>query len=476
MKWHLKGEPKAVQVKALELLEQRVDNEGLEGYGLWMEQGLAKTTTTLNRFLELYLSDRMDTLFIVAKRPLRHNWVDEAKKWGYNIPFTVYETGGWVGPMPAPGKPRTLVGYYQNIHLDRSYNDYMAAITSSGKVLLVGDESQVIKGPYSKYTKKFFDINTMANSRMLLSGTPQTQSPLDWWSQLRILRAIRGVSAKHFELKYCEKGGFMGKQTLGVNKYNLHELQEIISNHGFIAHKKDWAADLPDKDWNTIRLDMTSEQIKHYRTMELEFYAELDRDNIITANMVISSLMKLQQISSGFIISENGQYLPIIDPIKIPKIIAIKELIEQSETKLLVFTHFKYSTKLLANVLKEYDPCILEGGMEGDKVQQEVRKFNNSKSKIMVAQVSVGSSGHTLLGNEDMPCYTTIFYENSFSLESRSQAEDRNHRFGQIWPVTYYDFVSSKIEERVINALQKKKQLVKDVVDFIKTKPEINHD
>jgi len=329
----------------------------------------------------------------------------------------------------------------------------------------------MVKGYNSKYTKAAFDMNMFATRRLLLSGTPQSQSPMDWWSQLRLIKAIRGVSPPQFKATYCKLGGYMGKQIKGVNEDKLPELQKLISDNGFIASKKDWAADLPDKSWETVNLDMPDDLIKHYRTMELDFYAELGDDDLVTANMVVSALLKLQQISSGFILKENGEAINLIDPKNAPKMVFLKDMVDQSESKIIIFTHFKHSTKLIKEMLAEYTPCVIEGGMQGEDLQKEVRRFNSSKIKVMIAQASVGSEGHTILGNPDMGCYTTIFYENSFSLVTRMQAEDRNHRFGQKNAVTYFDFVSSKIEKKVIEALQKKRDLVETVIGIIRDKP-----
>jgi len=465
-RWHLKGEPKAVMRRAFELARPRTH------LGLWMEQGLAKTTTALNLFLDKHLSDEVDTLFVLTKKSLRYNWKDEAEKWGFNIPFTIRERDGWDGPMPAPGKPRVLVGYYENLHLESAFDAYMKAASQSGRVMMVADESQAIKNYASKPYQKFHELNMLCDHANLLSGTPQAQNPLDWWPQLRSLKAIKGVTPIQFKLKYCKMGGFKGKQIMGVNEDNLADLQRLISESGFVASKKDWAADLPDKTFETIRLEMPPELLKHYRSMELEFYAELSETEFVTANMVISALLKLQQISSGFIINENKKPIDIVKFTDIPKVQALKDLIEGSTSKIIVFTHFRYSTEALRTALSEYDPCALIGQMQGEDLQKEVRKFNEGKSRVMIAQVSVGGTGHTMLGNEGMPCHTTVFYENSFSLIARSQAEDRNHRFGQKNAVTYYDFVSSGVEQRIIDALQKKKDLVETVVGIIRDRPQ----
>ena len=71
-----------------------------------------------------------------------------------------------------------------------------------------------------------------------------------------------------------------------------------------------------------------------------------------------------------------------------------------------------------------------------------------------------------MLGTTNYPCFTTIFVENTYSLIDRTQAEDRNHRHGQVAEqVSYYDLVGSPIESNIIKALQGKSNLVKTVME-----------
>ena len=63
---------------------------------------------------------------------------------------------------------------------------------------------------------------------------------------------------------------------------------------------------------------------------------------------------------------------------------------------------------------------------------------------------------------------TTIFYSNSWSSTDRLQAEDRNHRIGQINKVTYHDLIVKKhIDHRLLNALKKKQSLANDFRDIL---------
>jgi hypothetical protein len=86
-----------------------------------------------------------------------------------------------------------------------------------------------------------------------------------------------------------------------------------------------------------------------------------------------------------------------------------------------------------------------------------------------VVQSATGSEGLTLLGGPgDDRCASSIFYENSYALGTRIQAEGRNHRYGQDKPVTYFDLTCSPIDRAIIKALQKKTDLIRSVMGAIR--------
>jgi SWI/SNF-related matrix-associated actin-dependent regulator 1 of chromatin subfamily A len=95
--------------------------------------------------------------------------------------------------------------------------------------------------------------------------------------------------------------------------------------------------------------------------------------------------------------------------------------------------------------------------------------FNDDPDvRVILLQVQASKFGHTLLGDQDNigdRCSTMIFYENSWSLDDRSQIEDRIHRMGQkASSCLYIDFVGSGMDEEIIGALQHKEDVYQAVM------------
>ena len=111
--------------------------------------------------------------------------------------------------------------------------------------------------------------------------------------------------------------------------------------------------------------------------------------------------------------------------------------------------------------------ALLKGNQNENLQTDNKLLFNKGNANVMIAQLTAGKYGHTLLGTKENPCHTTIFYENNYDLDARVQAEARNHRHGQNYPVTYIDMIGTKLDKKIIGALQKKLSMALTIIDSI---------
>ena len=258
----------------------------------------------------------------------------------------------------------------------------------------------------------------------------------------------------------------MGRQVVGIRDDTREELQGIIDGASFRALKKDWL-DLPAKNYAERHIKMTPPQEKLYKQMADEMIILLEAGVTVEANMVISQLIKLQQIASGFIMDNTGHPRLLVDPDINPRMAEVEDILEGVSGKVLIFATYLESIRLLHKRLsKRWRGGTLVGG-DAAASAEAVRKFNSDPShKYLLAQTDTGGIGHTMLGTREARCATTIFFENNFRFGARAQAEDRNHRIGQDAPcVTYVDFISSPVDRHVIRSLQTKKDLITSLVD-----------
>jgi len=431
------------------------------GFAHFMEQGLGKTLVTLVEFNHLKKQNKVDCLIIVCPNSLKSNWKNEIRDWKFD-----YNVGLWPNhdPRKEPFREVFVINYEATIAGGGfAVEEYLY----NHRCMLVYDESSKIKSHAAKISKKAILFSKYAAYCRILSGTPMSQSVMDLWPQLRFIGELSGVNPYAFRNKYAVMGGYMGKQITGFK--NEEELHKLLDSCSFRAKKHDWLDTLPDKLPPVTRdIVMTNEQKIVYKEMRDNFVAQINGIGI-SSPQVITQMERLSQICRGFIYDEEGKAVELVPPSKNPAIKVLDEVLEQTVGKVIVVTVHKYITETLITL---YDDCAyIKGDMTIEEVDEQKRKFNNDPlCRKIICQTSAAAYGHTLLGGTgDDRCSTTVFFENQYSLEKRQQMEDRNHRIGQDKGVLCIDFISSETDRRAIRALQKKENVVKIIVDAVRS-------
>lgn len=449
MTWPFEMPPLPVQQKALEMADKSTS------FAYFMDPGTGKTGTVMAEFTALERDGVVDLLLVICPNNLRANWKSEAEKMGFEYEVSIY-------PEPAPTKGMWVVNYEKVIS---NAFDVVHKETKNRKFYGVCDESHRIKNFKSKTAKAVIFLFDFATVKRVMSGTPMANNVVDLWSQLRAINKHGNHRSPYtFRNRYGVMGGWMGKQVIGTQRED--ELKDLLGYCSFRAKKKEWMASLPPKAYYTLGYDMNATQKKAYNSIMKDKLLIFDDGKEVSAQMVITALMKMQQITSGFTIDDEGGVVDLCSD-KNPKIDAVKDAMEDIVGKVIVFAHYRHTINMLEKGLKGHNPLVIRGGMDKDDVSAIVNSFNNQDDhKIIIAQTATAKEGLTLLGTTNYPCFTTIFVENTYSLIDRTQAEDRNHRHGQVAEqVSYYDLVGSPIESKIIKALQSKSNLVKTVME-----------
>jgi hypothetical protein len=76
------------------------------------------------------------------------------------------------------------------------------------------------------------------------------------------------------------------------------------------------------------------------------------------------------------------------------------------------------------------------------------------------------------LPNREDHCSSQIFFENTYSLDDRSQIEDRSHRYGQLGEVmSYFDLIGTSLDRSAVKALQRKEDIFQAIFQLIGRRP-----
>jgi hypothetical protein len=200
-----------------------------------------------------------------------------------------------------------------------------------------------------------------------------------------------------------------------------------------------------------------------YKSMEDDFVLWLNDSENVAVDAFITKYIKLAQIQSGFIIKEDGSIEELVAPEDNPRFNLVKEIVEDVNGKVVIPYVHRYTLGLLQRALVDYHPAHIMGGMKPEEIQAEKDKFNNDTAcRVILVQSRAGKYGHTLLGGTDAydKCSTMVFAENSYSLDDRSQIEDRIHRHGQTADsCLYIDVWGTRLDHKITMALQAKENI-----------------
>jgi SNF2 family DNA or RNA helicase len=443
------------------------------GVGWFLEQGLGKSLCALTEFKWYQEDGYADRMIVVCPNSFKLGWQDEVEKHGFSFDIHIFQTSkkpkaaAFVNAQERVRPPMFVINY-EALRRPNVLNA-LCIWAKRGKTYFAIDESIQIKSPGAQQTKAVHKLALLCPFVRILTGRPQTQGPHDLWGQLQAIGLYRNRNFIAFRGTFCVMGGWNDKEVVAAK--NEHILAASMAPVVFQAKKKDWAT-LPRKDFTIRDYQMSPEQLRQYISMEEEFLLAIE-SGYVTVDVAIAKYAKLAQIQTGFIYDDQMTIHELVKPQDNPRLNLLKELLaDEIEGKACVVYRHRAVLDILIKALSDYDCAWIKGGMKSEEVEEQKQRFNRDPHcRIILLQADASKYGHTLLGGPgpDDLCRTMIFFENSYSADTRDQIEDRIHRRGQTGErVLYIDLSGSDLDRRIVKALQRKDSLYKSVFKNLK--------
>lgn len=412
---------------------------------LLMEQGTGKTLPSIKVAGRRYLKGEINKLLIVAPLSVLYEWQRQFEEHA-NFPydFSIKK----LSFIDKEGLKVTAINYDYLWRIEKE-------ILKWKPDMIIADESQYIKNRKSKRAKALYKIGSKSEYRMILTGTPMTQNPLDFFGQYKFLKPeIFGTNFKNFKDRYAVFGGYMNYKI--VDYKNLKELTRKAYKVAYRVTKEE-ALDLPEKIDQYVYANLEKSAQKYYNEMKEESIIKI-KDEYIPAPVVLTQLLRLQQITGGFIPTEDE-----IFSISKAKLKALEDIMEDRKPYV-IFAKFRPEIDAISDMLKlkKIKHRTLTGSTKDrGKV---IEDFQSGKADVLVAQIAAGGVGLTLT-----KANTAIFYSLDYSLINYEQAKARIHRIGQNKKVNYIHIIVPKtVDELVLKSLKKKRDLAHMVVDELR--------
>jgi len=403
-------------------------------YILADDMGLGKTTSTVIAALE----SGAERVLIVCPASLKINWMREIQNYT-DKSISIIEGKKW------ESADFVIINYdiLKNFHDTKNKEE--SVILQEGFDLIVVDEAHYIQNVQAKRTKLINDIINRIGKVWLLTGTPMTSRPINYYNLLNLVESPVSYNWMAYVIRYCEGYQFNvgNRKVWNVNgSSNLIELRDRTKTHVLRRLKQD-ILDLPEKIITPVYLRLKS---KEYEALMGEYYDWMEDDSEKKSLTVqFSKLMKVRQV-----IAEN----------KIKETCELAENIIEQGKKVIIFTNFTDTLNRIAEHFGK-SAVTLDGKMSKPARQHSVDQFQeNDKIKVFVGNLKAAGVGITLTAAE-----AVIMNDLSFVPSDHSQAEDRAYRYGQKSNVSVlYPIFDNSIEGIIYDILSQKKNIFETVM------------
>jgi SWI/SNF-related matrix-associated actin-dependent regulator 1 of chromatin subfamily A len=424
------------QIEALEFLKKN------RGRGLIAdEMGTGKTVMAL---AWSFIFPKQRPVLVIVRAPTKLQWKKQILKWVPGSSVYICE-----GQKPAC-TPKIYDFYIINWDI---LSHWTAEPTRGGNflgsrippALIVSDEVQAISNPRAKRTKAWRMLCRAAPQHIALSGTPFTTYPVQFYSILHELAPT--VFPNYY--KFCYRYGaprttFFGVQFKGAS--NVDELKKLAQPYFIRRTKAEVLKELPAKEVEAVYL----EQRQITKSTE-QFIKELEEK--------VKSKLPLNMDTLYLYHDKRESVLRYV-----------KDFLEDTDKKLIVFGWHKFVVDDLTNELQSYGALKYYGGMSDSERENTIKAFKSIQCRVIVANMAAGGVG--IDGLQDV-CDTAFFVEIYGSVATHAQAEDRLHRIGQNNSVSIKYLIAQGTVEEVwaeilVNRGSYFKQILGDDVSFFK--------
>jgi SWI/SNF-related matrix-associated actin-dependent regulator 1 of chromatin subfamily A len=400
------------------------------------DMGLGKTTSTIIAALE----SGSKKVLIICPATLKINWKREIENYSDKSVYIAE------GKNFSTEHDFVIINYdiIKNFHDTKKKGE--SQILDANFDLVVVDEAHYIKNATAQRTKLINDIVKKVDRIWLLTGTPMTSRPIDYFNLLSLIDSPVAKNWMAYAIRYCQGyqfnvGGRKVWNVMGAS--NLEELRDRTLGLTLRRLKED-VLDLPDKIITPVYLRLKS---KLYEEVMGDYYNwyEGNPEESKSLTVQFTKLTKVRQI--------------IADE-KIAQTIELAENIIEQNKKVIIFCNF---TDSLNKIVEHFGKAAVkvDGSMSKHERQHSVDSFQESdKIKVFVGNIKAAGVGLTLTAAE-----AVIMNDLSFLPSDHAQAEDRAYRYGQKNNVlVYYPIFENTIEGIIYDILNNKKQVIATVM------------
>jgi SNF2 family DNA or RNA helicase len=343
--------------------------------------------------------------------------------------------------------------------------------------MIVLDESVRIKDSKAQITKTILKHGHFAKHRIVLSGCPAPNDMTEYWAQMMFVdKRIFSTSFYAFRNMYFHLQ--RGNQIMPATTFMTREQYANIFGKGFkyaitaqskeklIRQMQPWAIWIKKEDClklpeeiDVIRsVTLSQDERKAYKEMKKHLVTVIQQEAIGATN-ALSKIVKLREITSGFIINFEGKQTAFGNS----KLNELGKVLEElGEKQAIIWVNFQHEVDRILSVVG-IDKAAQVHGRIADK-GKEIADFTSKTKQYLIANPASASEGLNL-----QQCDTQIFFSLSYSYSDYYQCRGRTHRSGQKNNCIYIHLVADDtIDEDILKVIRNKEEATELVHRFLK--------
>ena len=333
------------------------------------------------------------------------------------------------------------------------------AVANGGFDLVIVDEATHYK---NAQTNRWKTLNKLLGSDKwlwMMTGTPAAQSPLDAYG---LAKLVNPKSVPRFFGSFRDQVMYKVTNFKWVPKPSATETV-FDALQPAIRFTKDECLDLPDMVYVTREVPLTRQQEKYYKELKSRMVMEAAEETVTAATAAVN-MSKLLQISGGAVYTDDNEVVEF--DIK-HRYKVLREVIDESSKKVLVFVPFKHTIAILTDKLRgdNISTEVISGSVPAAKRTAIFKAFQEDKDgiQVLVIQPQAAAHGVTLTAAN-----TIVWWGPTSSVETYAQANARIHRAGQDHKCTIVQLQGSNVEKRVYALLDNKIDTHTKIIDLYK--------
>lgn len=281
----------------------------------------------------------------------------------------------------------------------------------------------------------------------MMTGTPTPNGPIDAFGQAKLVNNAYGEKFT----RYKERILYRVTQFKWLPRAGAEaEARKLLTPA--IRFAIEDCVDLPPCTTQLRDVEFSPEQEKAYKEMSRDLRLRVSGGETITAVNEAVLRWKLIQISCGAIYGPDHEVHKVDAE---PRIRALREVIEQTREKVIVFAPLTSVVKLLYKELKEYTREVVNGEVPHKARSEIFRAFQeDERPRLLIADPGTMAHGLTLTAAS-----TIVWYAPTDKTEIYLQAVKRIDRPGQTKATTIVQLASTPVEREIFRRMEHNESL-----------------